>query len=178
MKKLDSDFSERWSTRSYDGSLLSTEEKNLLLGAARSAPSCFNEQPWFFICADEEEQQRDKFLDLLAPLNQPWAAKASMLCFLVARKHFIKNDNYNRHYAFDCGAAWALLALQAQKMRLSAHAMAGFDVDKAYEVFQVDKENYEIMAAIAVGRPTEEARNSEERTSRKELAEIAGPTLV
>ena len=47
------------------------------------------------------------------------------------------------------------LALQARKLGLHAHAMAGFSREKAYAVLGVPVEEYDIMAAIAVGRRAE-----------------------
>ena len=43
------------------------------------------------------------------------------------------------------------LALQARKLGLYAHAMAGFNREKAYEILKVHAKEYDIMAAIAVG---------------------------
>jgi nitroreductase len=44
------------------------------------------------------------------------------------------------------------LTLQARKLGLHAHAMAGFSREKAYEILQAPADEYDIMAAIAVGR--------------------------
>ena len=179
---LDTMFKERWSTRSFDGSPLSDSEKQVLLEAARSAPSCYNEQPWFFVYATDDESERKKFIDLLAPPNQAWAANAGMLCFVLANRGFNMEGNpakgqTNRHYAFDSGTAWGYLALQAHKLGLSAHAMGGFNLEASYDVLQIDKSKWEVMAAIAIGRPTDEARENEERSSRKPLNEISGLSL-
>lgn len=173
---LSSVFTERWSTRDFDGTQLSEQQKEVLIKAAQTAPSCYNAQPWFFIDA-KDDATKDKFLNILAPPNQSWAAKAGMLCFLIAQRHFSHNGKPNRHYAFDCGSAWSFLALQAQDMGLSAHAMAGFDEDAAYDVLGVERVNYEVMVAIAIGCPTEAARTNEERSSRNDLKSIWGSSL-
>lgn len=169
-------FKQRWSTRNFDGTPLSEQQKNTLMMAAQTAPSSYNGQPWFFIDA-KDAATKEKFLSVLSPPNQTWAAQAGMLCFLLARRNFERNDNPNRHYAFDCGTAWGYLALQAQDMGLSAHAMSGFDEDAAYGVLGVDRDDYEVMAAIAVGCPTEDARENEERSKRNDLMSIWGNSL-
>lgn len=169
-------FDERWSSRIFDNTVVTKEEQKSLFSAARSAPSCFNEQPWFFMLPKNDEQ-KEKFLDLLMPKNREWAQKAGLICFVVAKRQFNHNDNTNRHYAFDCGAAWGFLALASHKLGLSAHAMAGFDDDASYEVLNIDKNKYEVMAAIAVGRPTEDAKKNEERTARKPLSEVFGSSI-
>ena len=44
------------------------------------------------------------------------------------------------------------LMLQARTMGLYTHAMAGFELEKAYALLNLDKEKYLIMAAVAVGK--------------------------
>lgn len=85
----------------------------------------------------------------------------------------------NRQAPFDNGAAWMSLALQARKLGLYAHSMAGFDVEKAHEILGVPKEDYHVMAAIAVGRKGDDAHlpddlgRMESPNTRKPLAEVA-----
>ena len=165
-------FVERWSSRSYDGSLLTSEQIETLLEAARFTPSSYNEQPWKFYYP-QTERGREKFLFLLTEGNQAWAKKAGVIFFLAAKRVLDRTSKPNRHYAFDVGAAWMSLALQAHLNGLSAHAMGGFDEERAYEVLGISKKDYEILATIAVGRPTKQAVISEERTPRKSLAEIS-----
>ena len=164
-------FTERWSSRDYDGTMLTSEEIDALLEAARRAPSSYNEQPWMFYYATSEHEAQ-KYLGLLYEDNRSWAKNAGFLCFLATRRRFTKTGEVNPHYSFDAGSAWMSLALQANEMGLSAHAMAGFDTEKAYEVLNINREEYEIITAIAVGKPTEDARNTEARTERNTLDTI------
>lgn len=145
----------------------------MLLEAARWTPSCFNEQPWKFYYGRTENQKQEYF-SLLVEGNQAWVKNAGFLCFVVSKRSFVKTGKHNRNHAFDAGAAWMSIALQAHAMGLSAHAMAGFNSERAYEVLGVSEEEYEILAAVAVGRPTEEAVEREERTQRKSIEEIVG----
>ena len=71
------------------------------------------------------------------------------------------------------------LALQARRLGLYAHAMAGFSPERAYELLGVSPEDYEIMAAIAVGRhgdpatlPAHHAKN-EHSGPRKPAGDVA-----
>lgn len=168
-------FTERWSSRMFSGASLSKEQQASLFEAARWAPSCFNEQPWFFLLP-KDEKRKEEFFQLLLPGNQEWVSQAAILCFVVARRHFKLNNKLNRHNAFDAGAAWASLALQAQTLGLSAHAMAGYDNEAAYAVLEINKETHEVLAAIAIGVPAAAAA-AEERTQRKPLAEVFGTTV-
>lgn len=165
-------FTDRWSSRAYDGVPLTQEQIDTLLEAARWAPSSYNDQPWHFFYPKTAAQQ-EQFLGLLAEGNQKWAHRAGVLFFLASRRVLRETGEQNRHYAFDAGAAWMSLALQAHLDGLSAHAMGGFDEDRAYGVLGIAKEEYEIFAAIAIGKPTQQAVDSEDRTSRRSIADIS-----
>ena len=141
----------RWSPYAYDPRReVSEEDLRSLFEAARWAPSCFNEQPWLFLYA-AGETDRARFMPALVEKNQAWVKNASLLIYLLCRRNFSHNDQVNRHAPFDAGAAWMSLALQARKLGLYAHAMAGFNREKAYEILKVHAKEYDIMAAIAVG---------------------------
>ncbi|MDU5948601.1 MAG: nitroreductase family protein, partial [Paenibacillus macerans] len=56
----------------------------------------------------------------------------------------------NGWHAFDAGAAWGYLALEAHNKGLITHAMGGFDQEKAREVLNVP-DYYAIQAVIAIG---------------------------
>lgn len=149
--EIDSMFIDRWSPRAFTHIPLSANQINSLFEAARWSPSCYNEQPWLFIYA-AREADRKRFLAALVEGNQAWVKNASLIIFLLCKRHFLHNGKENRHAAFDAGAAWMALALQARKLGLHAHAMAGFSRDKAYEILHIPTAEYDIMAAIAVGR--------------------------
>jgi nitroreductase len=171
-------FTDRWSPRAFSSEPLSDREIQTLFEAARWAPSCFNEQPWLFFYATEPEQ-RQKLVSCLVAKNQLWASRAPLLMFVLARRNFQKTGTENRHAPYDAGAAWMALALQARKLGLYAHAMAGFNLEKAYEVLGASKDEYLVMAAVAVGRKTEDSglpddlRAMESPNSRKPHAEVA-----
>jgi len=176
--QVDSMFVDRWSPRAFLDEPIPEHQIKTLFEAARWAPSCFNEQPWLFVYATEPEQ-RKIFTSLLVDKNQRWAASAPLLMFVVARRKFLKGGTENRHAKFDAGAAWMSLALQARKLGLYAHAMAGFHLERSYEVLGVPKEDYEVIAAVAAGRLgdssglPDDLRRMELPKDRKELAEVA-----
>lgn len=149
--EVDSLFYDRWSPRSFLDEALPREVIAGLLEAARWSPSCYNEQPWLFMVA-ADPAERDRYAQGLVEKNRQWAGRAPVLIYLFARRRFARNDKPNRHAAFDAGAAWMALALQARRFGLHAHAMAGFDVERAHALTGVPAEAYEALAAIAVGR--------------------------
>ena len=121
-----------------------------LLEAARWAPSSYNEQPWHFIVAPRAETESfDRLLGCLSRGNASWAGKAPVLMLAVAQ--LVDEDgDPNRHAFYDVGQAVAQMALQALDLGLYMHQMAGFDVEKAQQVFAVP-EQFEPAAAIALG---------------------------
>ena len=175
--EVDSCFPDRWSPRAFSAEPLTEAEISALFEAARWAPSCFNEQPWHFRYA-VSAADRDRFAAALAAKNQLWAPRAPLLLYILARRTFAKSGRENRHALFDTGAAWMSLALQARRLGLFAHAMAGFDREAAAALLEVDLAEYEIIAAVAVGRYgdpellPEELRSVESPNGRKPLAEM------
>ena len=148
--EIDSMFIDRWSPRAYEPRALSQMQIDALFEAARWAPSCFNDQPWLFVYA-ASDADRERFMTALVEGNQVWVKNTSLLIFILCRRQFSHNGKENRHAPFDAGAAWMSLALQARKLGLYAHAMAGFSKEKAYEILGAPEDEYDIMAAVAVG---------------------------
>ncbi len=177
---VDSQFLQRWSGRVFSSAPLSEEQIKSLFEAARWAPSCFNEQPWLFVYASNG-QDLSRLRPLLVEKNRLWTDRVPLLVVVLARRHFAHNGKPNRHAAFDAGASWMSLALQAHKMGLMAHAMAGFDERNTYKVLNVSPERYEAMAMVAIGKygnPTTlpaELLAAEKPSARKDGARVAVP---
>jgi nitroreductase len=171
-------FVDRWSPRAMLQEPISEHLVKMLFESARWAPSCYNEQPWLFVYTTSPEG-RAQFTEVLVEKNRRWAGKAPLLMFVLARRMFRHNGKPNRHAVFDAGAAWMSLALQARRLGLYAHGMAGFSQENAYELLRVSPDDYEIIAAIAVGRhgaPAElpdDLREMEAPNGRKPLEEVA-----
>lgn len=175
--KLDPQFLNRWSPRSFLSDPLDDEDIMTLFEAARWAPSCYNEQPWLFVYGRGD--RLPAFQSVMVDANRRWADRAPLLIIVFARREFAERGTPNQWAQFDSGAAWFSLCLQAQKLGLACHAMGGFHSDKAYEVANVDPKQYTAMCVVAVGRqgPPEnledDLRQKEEtRSGRKSLDEI------
>ena len=142
-------FLNRWSPRSFTAEAVSQEDLMACLEAARWAPSSYNEQPWRFLYAVEPEAKA-LFTSCLVEFNQAWAGKAPVLLAVCAKRAFSHDGSENRHHAFDAGAAWVLFALEATRRGLCAHAMAGFEVEKAQRALLIP-EGFEVLAFVALG---------------------------
>jgi len=174
-------IAERWSPRLFEKRQIEPEKIASLLEAARWAPSSLNEQPWRYLVWDgSDSEAREKANSCLAHGNT-WALEAPLLMLSAASGTFARNGKPNRHGQHDVGLASENLVLQAVALGLAAHQMAGYDEDKARELFNIP-EDFTPMAMIAVGYPfrgdlesiPEDAQKRElaERT-RKPLPEIA-----
>lgn len=170
-------FVERWSNKAFAERPVDPDRVCALFEAARWAPSSSNGQPWLFLYADQEPGLT-KLRALLNEGNRVWADRAPVLAFLAARRRFAYKDRPNRHYAFDTGAAWMSLALQAHDLGLSCRAMAGFHHDESYDVLGLDRDEYEVMCAIAIGWPADPGSVREDKryttpSDRRALDEVA-----
>jgi len=169
---------DRWSPRSMTGEALRDEELFPLFEAARWAPSSYNAQPWRFIVA--RRQKPDEFAafrDLLVAANREWAQNAAALVVVASRTHFEHNGQPSVTHAFDAGAAWENLALEATRRELVAHGMQGFDYGRAKTALSIP-DDFEVQAMIAIGRRApaenlpEKYRAREHPNSRRPLGEI------
>ena len=151
---LDKMFIERRSPYAFSQEELDVEEVKTLFEAARWSPSSYNEQPWRFIYA-QNANDLETFNNVLMEPNQAWASKAPLLILVFTKKHFSQNGKVNPWAQFDAGAATMALILQAHKRGLHAHVMGGFYADKAFEVSGMNNDEYEAIAAIAVGKADE-----------------------
>jgi len=171
-------FLNRWSPRSMTGEALSDAELLPLFEAARWAPSSFNGQLWRFIVGRRQNAAEwERFVGLLAPANQAWAKQAAALVAVAARKSFEYNDRPSITHAFDAGAAWENLALEAARRGLVAHGMEGFDYERARAELGIPAE-FDVLAMIAIGKRgprealPEKLAKAEEPNARRPLREI------
>jgi nitroreductase len=170
------EIKERWSPRAFSDEKVEESDLMGILEAARYAPSCFNEQPWRFIVAKEEEDI-EKVRGTLAQANRVWASKAPSFIIILSKKTFTYNGKDNYWHMFDAGTAWGYLSLEAQRRGLITHAMGGYDRKQIEEIFKVPKD-YSIIAILAVGKygniedlPSE-LREREVPETRKNIEEL------
>jgi len=55
-KNLDNMFIERWSPRAFLSDPIAEEDIETIFEAAHWSPSCFNEQPWRFVCVQTKRK--------------------------------------------------------------------------------------------------------------------------
>jgi nitroreductase len=163
-------FLARWSPRAFTGEPMPQAQLLSLFEAAGWAPSAFNGQPWRFVYAHRDTPDWSPLFDLLAPANQAWVRNASVLIFVLSdrfRRTPGRDPSPVRSHSFDTGAAWAGLALQASRIGWAAHGMAGFDLSRSYEVLGAPEADFQVEAAVAVGRIADASTLDEPYRSRE-----------
>jgi len=147
----------RWSPRAFSEKPVAPDVLCSLFEAARWAPSSNNEQPWAFLVATKEDQENfARMLSVLVEFNVAWAKSAPVLVLAVSELAFAQNGQPNRNAQYDTGSSTALLTLEAFSRGLFVHQMAGFDAQKARQVFDIP-EGWEPIAALALGYPGDAA---------------------
>lgn len=177
---VDAQFLGRWSPRAFSEATLTEAEVLTLLEAARWAPSAMNLQPWRFVWALRGDAAFDAIANALIPFNKAWAEKAAALVVVASKTVAAKDegDVPNPVHAYDTGAAWGYLALQAHLKGLVAHAMGGFDHAAAAAAIDLP-ENHALHTVVAIGHHGDVAslpemlRAREVQSPRVALAEVA-----
>lgn len=149
---VDPQFTERHSPRAFSEATLTEADLLTLLEAARWAPSASNHQPWRFAWALRGDEGFGKIVETLVPFNRAWAEKAAALVVIASKTTVVAQGNVqpNAWHAFDAGAAWMGLALQAHLNGLFAHAMGGFDKALAASSLNLPAD-HEVHVVVAIG---------------------------
>jgi nitroreductase len=142
---------ERWSPYAFSSAPVEEYKLKAMMEAAGRAPSCNNDQPWFFVYSTR--QNMDVFNDYLGFLddaNRIWAKNAYAIIISMARTKFSFNDNPNRFASYDTGMAVTNMLLQALAFDVYVHQMGGFSVQKVKEYLKPG-DDLEPLAMMAVG---------------------------
>ena len=161
----------RWSSRAFaEGRTVPRETLLTLLEAARWAPSCFNDQPRYFLVFDGSDARALERARGCLTAGNAWALKAPVLMLSVSRETFEQNGKPNRWAQHDAGLATENLLLEATELGLAAHPMAGYDADLARNEFGIP-DGFTPIAMIAIGYPySGRLEQLDEKLRGKELA--------
>jgi nitroreductase len=142
----------RFSPRAFSAREVTDEELELVLEAARLAPSSMNEQPWRFLVTRQGGEGYDRLLACLAESNRIWADKAPVLILNMAAHNLSRNGRPNHHAWHDLGLSIAQLTVQATALGMGLHQLGGFYADQAREAFGIPEE-FDLVSVIALGFP-------------------------
>jgi len=143
----------RWSPRAFASTPVEADKLNRIFEATRWAASSFNEQPWRFMLATQDQPEEfQKVLACLVEKNQAWAQYAPVLGLTLAKKTFTQGGKPNRVYVHDVGLAMGNFTAQAMAEDLFLHQMAGIDAQKVTDTFHLP-DDFEPVAGFALGYP-------------------------
>lgn len=172
-------ISERYSPRSFSDRDITEGELELVLEAARLAPSSMNEQPWRFLVVRKGGEGHALMLESLMESNRVWADKAPVLIMNMVHRTFARNGQVNVHAWHDLGLAIAQLTAQATALGMGLHQLGGFHPALAREAFDIP-EDLDVVSVTALGFPgdadqlPENLRQRElTRSPRRPLSEVA-----
>ena len=165
----------RRSIRSYDTAPVEEWKIELILNAARIAPSSCNKQPWRIITVTDN--RLIKQLSLCAPIGtrvNKWMADAPLVFVICAQPHpvihkaarLIERDCH----LMDIGIAGEHMILMATALGLGSCWIGWFDEKKVRELLTVP-EDMSIPVMIVMGYPSEIVDIKTQK--RKDLDEIA-----
>lgn len=163
----------RFSPMQFDAARSLTDaEVDLLLEAARWAPSAGNSQPWSFAIARRGEPEHQTFVARLAASSRRWAPGASALIVNIVHRYVDDTDwAYSEFADYDLGQAVAHLTLQAGAMGLACRQFRSFDLDGLTADLALAP-GWHVVSMTAVGRAAGGVRPDRERRS---LADLTPP---
>jgi nitroreductase len=143
----------RWSPASFDASYdVAEHEIEVLLEAARWAPSAGNSQPWAFIVGQRGDATHERLVRHLAGSSATWVPAAGLLVANLAHRYVEGTDwEYSEFSLYDLGQAVAHLTLQAQALGLATRQFRAFNRAGVAAEFGVPA-HWEVTTMVAVGR--------------------------
>jgi len=173
----------RWSPTTFDpAGEVSRSDVDLLLEAARWAPSAGNSQPWAFIAGRRGDGTHERLVRHLAGSSARWASTASLLVANLSHRCVEDTDwEYSEFSQYDLGQAVAHMTLQAQALGLFVRQFRAFDRASLAADFVVPA-HWEVTTMSAVGRvPRPDGDESDAREpaapgrQRRPVAEVLWP---
>jgi nitroreductase len=143
----------RWSPTVFDDAHeVSQSEVELLIEAARWAPSAGNSQPWAFVIGRRGDETHGRLVRQLARSSARWAPTASLLVANLCHRFVEGTDwDYSEFALYDLGQAVAHLTLQARGLDLFVRQFRAFDRAGVAAEFDVPQ-HWEVSTMAAVGR--------------------------
>jgi nitroreductase len=147
-------IAERWSPYAFENRPVPEADLRSLFEAVRWAPSSYNEQPWRYIIASQNDsEQFQQLLSCLVDGNQLWARNAPVLALGIVSLRFELNGKDNRAAVHDLGLAAGNLLFEATARGLFVHQMIGIHPEKAREIYGIPT-GFEAWTALAIGYKT------------------------
>ena len=143
----------RWSPRDFDAAhVVTDDEVDLLVEAARWAPSAGNSQPWAFVAGRRGDDTHSRLVAALAPSSARWAPSAALLVANLCHRYVEDTDwDYSEFALYDLGQAVAHMTLQARALGLHVRQFRAFDRAAIAGSLGVPA-HWEVTTLSAIGR--------------------------
>ncbi|TFG26407.1 hypothetical protein EU527_19755 [Candidatus Thorarchaeota archaeon] len=125
------------------------EKVNLLIEAARWAPSCFNKQDWNYVLVSKKDETRESFEGALS-FGNGWAKSAPYLVAVSANPGQACKTNNIPYYAYDLGLSVMSLVIEAEHQGLRVHQMAGYNEKRVKEALSLP-DTHRVVVVFAMG---------------------------
>ena len=165
---------QRTSCRSYEAKPVPREHLELMLEAARLAPSACNKQPWRFAVV-ENEALRMRLIDesFLKGIPMKWAVNAKAIIALGMEKSAITHKIAPKisgvdYPLLDLGIAGEHLVLQAEELGLGTCWIGWIKPKKVREIIGWPR-SIEPVSLITVGWPVSDDRKTRPRLPSEEI---------
>lgn len=148
-------LAQRWSPRAFDPTHVLTEQQmESILEAARWAPSARNLQPWSFVVGMRNDPIFEKLKECFMGYSD-WAADASAVILGA-----YQDTDVPVNYAFyDLGQSMADLTVQVEAMGMHVRQFANFNHQLAGTIFDMTSDWHPIiMAAVGLAAPGQEPK--------------------
>jgi nitroreductase len=121
----------------------------LLMEAARWAPSCSNNQSWNYVFVHKNDDSRRNLEKALSRGNS-WAKKAPYLVVVGSKPEDACDTNMFPYYFYDAGLSVMSLAIEAEHQGLRVRQMAGWKEDVVKKAVGFD-EDHVVIVLFALG---------------------------
>jgi nitroreductase len=148
-QKLLKEIRDRYSPRKFKSKQIPEKTLNLILEAARWAPSGFNNQPWRYIIVNKSHKTRAALEKSLLPGNG-WAKTAPTLIVCHTNKKFQKSGNDIPYHVYDSALSVMSLVIEAEHQGLKSHQMGGFSKSKVQKALNIP-DDHDVLVVIALG---------------------------
>jgi nitroreductase len=170
---------DRYSVRDYDAKPIEEEKLQLILEAARLAPSASNSQPWHFYVVKDKSKiaaLAEKMPLGTRVIGNSFIAEAPVVIVATAGPidliHQVAAFIVNRKwYYIDIGIALEHMALTAWDLGIGSCWVGWFDEKKIKSLLSIPK-GEEVVAMLTLGYPREPGDATKHRKALSEIVKV------
>ena len=152
----------RYSCRKYADKTIEKEKLDVIMDAARLAPSAKNLQDWRFVLVTDEKAKQDL---ATAACEQMFLADAGAIIVACGVNDYVMRGG-QKIGPIDISIALEHIALQATELGLATCWIGSYDAAKVRKLMGIPK-NAEIIELMGLGYPADEIRGKNRLKSKE-----------